>query len=76
MNEQRNIWGLMSAVCLHIKEEDKMKTINKEQLQIFASYMEDEIPLSVIEEFIKAKARVKELEMLEFLNPAPLELNA
>lgn len=53
-----------------------MKTINKEQLQIFASYMEDEIPLSVIEEFIKAKARVKELEMLEFLNPAPLELNA
>lgn len=53
-----------------------MKTINKEQLQIFASYMEDEIPLSVIEEFIKAKARVKELEMLELLNPAPLELNA
>lgn len=52
-----------------------MKTINKEQLQIFASYMEDEIPLSLVEEFIKAKARVKELEMLELLNLAPLSLS-
>lgn len=51
-----------------------MKTINKEQLLIFAQYMEDEIPVTVMEEFIKAKARVKELEALELFNFAPLIL--
>lgn len=51
-----------------------MKTINKEQLLIFASYMENEIPVTVMEEFIKAKARVKESEVLELLNLAPLVL--
>lgn len=51
-----------------------MKTINKEQLLIFASYMEDEIPVSVLEEFIKAKARIKEVEILELLNLMPMEL--
>ena len=49
-----------------------MKTINKEQLLIFAQYMEDEIPVTVMEEFIKAKARIKELEVLELLNLVPL----
>ncbi len=34
--------------------------------------MEDEIPVTVMEEFIKAKARVKELEVLELFNLAPI----
>lgn len=50
-----------------------MKTINKEQLLIFAQYMEDEIPVAVMEEFIKAKARVKKEDILELLEPILLE---
>jgi hypothetical protein len=34
--------------------------------------MEDEIPIAVMEEFVKVKARVKELEVMELLNLAPL----
>lgn len=40
-----------------------MKTINKEQLQIFTSYMEDEISVELLQQFIDAKARVKGLEI-------------
>ena len=42
-----------------------MKTISKEQLEIFTSYMEDEIPVELLEQFIDAKARVKNLVILE-----------
>lgn len=51
-----------------------MKTINKEQLLIFVSYMEDEISLDLLQEFIKQKARDKKLEVLQLLNLAPLML--
>lgn len=40
-----------------------MKTISKEQLQIFTSYMEDEISVELLQQFIDAKARVKGLEI-------------
>lgn len=40
-----------------------MKTISKEQLEIFTSYMEDEISVELLQQFVEAKARVKGLEI-------------
>ncbi len=51
-----------------------MKTISKEQLEIFTSYMEDEISVDLLRQFIEAKARVKELqinEVMRMMNVAP-----
>lgn len=51
-----------------------MKTISKEQLEIFTSYMEDEICVGILQQFIEAKARVKDLEIeevMKMMNIAP-----
>lgn len=50
-----------------------MKTINKEQLLIFASYMEDEISVELLQQFIEAKARVKESEIDETMRMMNVE---
>lgn len=51
-----------------------MLTINKEQLIIFANYMENEIPVSLLEQFIKNKARNPKEEVLTLMGMKPLEL--
>ena len=54
-----------------------MKTVSKEQLEIFTSYMEDEIDVAVLLQFIEAKARVKSLEidrLKEMMGIAPILL--
>ena len=54
-----------------------MKTVSKEQLEIFTSYMEDEIDVALLLQFIEAKARVKSLEidrLKEMMGIAPILL--
>jgi hypothetical protein len=54
-----------------------MKTVSKEQLEIFTSYMEDEIPVDSLMAFIEAKARIKSEDTLrtkELMNLVPMDL--
>lgn len=51
-----------------------MLTISRESLILFATHMDDEIPLELVEQFIKNKVRDKQKEILTLMNLQPLEL--
>lgn len=51
-----------------------MLTISKESLILFATYMDDEIPVEKVEQFIKNKVRDRQKEILILMNLQPLQL--